>query len=224
MSEPSMKEGTIPFNVPGAGKLCSTWYKVFGNLDDGTPPLILLHGGPGACHEYLLPFADITSQYSIPTIFYDQIGNGQSTRLPEKMGDTNFWTVQLFHDELDNLIDSLGIRERGFNILGQSWGGMMGSSFATKRPKGLQHLIIANSPASMELWVESGRGLLDVMPDVRDTINHYEGKGEYDNQDYKKAIATLYAKHLCNVEPWPAPEVKAAMDHLEEDTTVYMTM
>ena len=225
MAEPTFKEGQVTINVPAAGKPCSTWYRVYGDLTGSRTPLVLLHGGPGACHEYLLPFVDLTQQFGIPTIFYDQIGNGKGTRLPEKMGDTTFWTPQLFHDELDNLIDALGIREGGFDILGQSWGGMMGSSYATKRPKGLRRLIIANSPASMELWVESGKQLLAGLPqNVQETIKKYEESGDLENSDYKDAIGVLYAKHLCRTEPWPAPEAKISLDRLEEDPTTYMTM
>lgn len=50
---------------------------------------------------------------------YDQIGCGRSTDLPEKLGDEAFWSVELFVAELDNL----GLRETGFHLLGQSWGG-----------------------------------------------------------------------------------------------------
>lgn len=54
---------------------------------------------------------------------YDQIGCGRSTHLPEKLGDEAFWSVELFVRELDNLIYYLGLRETGFHLLGQSWGG-----------------------------------------------------------------------------------------------------
>jgi len=51
-------------------------------------------------------------------VHYDQVGGGRSTLLPEKGAD--FWTVQLFLDELDNLLEVLGIAGR-YNLLGQSW-------------------------------------------------------------------------------------------------------
>jgi pimeloyl-ACP methyl ester carboxylesterase len=85
-----MTEGTAPFNVPGLSEPCKTWYKVFGDLATSTSktPLIVVHGGPGACHDYLLPLVDLAP--SRPLVFYDQLGNGRSTHLPDKNGDEAF--------------------------------------------------------------------------------------------------------------------------------------
>jgi len=60
---------------------------------------------------------------------------------------------------LENLLTHLGTREH-FDLFGQSWGGMLGSEFAVTQLKGLKRLIIANSLASRELWVEAANGLL----------------------------------------------------------------
>jgi hypothetical protein len=46
----------------------------------------------------------MTADYGIPVILYDQVGCGQSMLLPEMMGDTSFWTVDLFMEELENLL------------------------------------------------------------------------------------------------------------------------
>lgn len=101
MTNIPMMEGKVSFNVPKAGKPCSTYYKVVGDLNSGKTPIIALHGGSGAGHEYLLGLTDLTEKLSIPTVFYDQIGTGQSTHLPEKNSDVSFWTEELFHDELE---------------------------------------------------------------------------------------------------------------------------
>jgi L-proline amide hydrolase len=55
---------------------------------------------------------------------YDQLGCGKSTHLPEKAGDGEFWTTQLFLDELDNLVGNL-LGDGKYDLLGQSWGGMV---------------------------------------------------------------------------------------------------
>jgi L-proline amide hydrolase len=37
-----------------------TWYRVEGELGaGGPPPLVVLHGGPGATHDYLLSLTDL---------------------------------------------------------------------------------------------------------------------------------------------------------------------
>ena len=77
----------------------------------------------------------LASTHSIPVIMYDQLGIGKSTHLPEKNGDGEFWTVSLFLAELDNLLQHLGIQD-DYDLLGQSWGGMLGACHAIKQPKG----------------------------------------------------------------------------------------
>lgn len=216
-------EGELDFDVPAAGKPCKTWYKIFGDLTSGKTPLLLLHGGPGACHEYVLPITDLTKRHNIPVVVYDQLGNGKSTRLREKNGDATFWTPDLFMSEIDNLIDHLGLRESGYSLLGQSWGGMLAAQYATHRPKGLRKLIISNSPAAMHLWCEAAQKLRKAMPDVDRVLSKHEKDGTTDNPEYAAATMEFYKVHLCRVVPFPAC-VQAAMDHLEEDPTVYGTM
>ena len=91
----------------------------------------------------------MTANTSTPVIVYDQLGCGKSTHLPSQPEPKKFWTPKLFLDELDNLVEKLGIEK--YDVLGQSWGGMLGAMHAINRPKGLRKLIIADSPASMEL-------------------------------------------------------------------------
>ena len=83
---PGTTTGTVSVSIPTAGKDCFTWYKVVGNLKPGVTPLIAVHGGPGLSHDYLLCLSDIHSRFGIPVIFYDQVGTGISTHLPEKNG------------------------------------------------------------------------------------------------------------------------------------------
>ena len=56
--------------VPGG----RVWWMRVGT-GSGTP-LLLLHGGPGAAHLYLLPLGALADER--PVIFYDQLGCGQS--------------------------------------------------------------------------------------------------------------------------------------------------
>lgn len=161
MTEFPVSESELAWEVPDAGKPCKTWFKILGDLGSTRgPALIALHGGPGAGHEYLMPFADLYKPYGIPIILYDQIGCGKSTHLPEKMGDTKFWSFELFSKELDTLIDHLDLRERGFFLLGQSWGGVLAASYAMSRPQGkspagLKKLVIASGPSSIPLYGKS---------------------------------------------------------------------
>ncbi len=197
-----------------------TWYRVTGDLGTGKTPIVLLHGGPGAGHNYIDSYKLLAND-GRAVIHYDQLGCGNSTHLPNAPVD--FWTPQLFVDELENLIDHLGIRA-GFHVLGQSWGGMLGAEYAVRHPKGLKSLTIANSPASMALWTSEAMRQRSEMPqDIQDALNKYEASADYDNPAYKAATDWVYARHVCRVIPNP-PEVVASFTQLAADPTVYHTM
>lgn len=197
-----------------------TWYRVTGDLRSGKPPLVVVHGGPGCTHDYVDSFKDI-AQTGRAVVHYDQVGNGRSTHLRDKGAD--FWTVQFFVDELNNLVDHLGIRP-AYCLLGQSWGGMLGAEFAVRRPAGLKALVIANSPASMDLWVSEANRLRECLPaDVQKTLLKHEAAGTTDTKEYEDAVKTFYERHVCRVVPMPA-EVERTFAAIAEDPTVYHTM
>lgn len=156
-----MTAGYITFQY--GGETFQTYYKIFGALDGRTrTPLVVVHGGPGLTHDYLLPVSDLAATVSIPVVFYDQIGNGLSTHLKEK--PPTFWTVDLFINELVNLLDHLNIKN-AFDILGHSWGGILSSELEVQRqPVGLKHLVLSDSLASSALWNKSTMELVSTLP------------------------------------------------------------
>ena len=224
MSPPTPTCGRIDFSVPDAGKPCQTWYSTYGNLTPTSCPLVALHGGPGVPHNYLLPLVDLVTSYNIPVVLYDQIGCGNSTHLPDRMGDNAFWSEELFMDELENLVEQLGIKS-SFYLLGQSWGGMLGSRFAAVRQhSGLRKLIISNSPANMVSWVKAADRLrLDLPEDIQARLTKHEAEGTTESQDYEDAVDVYYQKHLCRVHPYPA-ELTMSFEKMKEDPTVQWTM
>ncbi|OCL06054.1 proline iminopeptidase [Glonium stellatum] len=223
MASLKITEGEADFSVPAAGKACKTWYKVFGDLKSGARPLIGLHGGPGAGHNYLMSLEDLTSKHGIPVILYDQLGTGRSTHLQEKNGDTSFWTIDLFLRELDNLLKHLGIQE-DYDVFGNSWGGMLGAEHAVRQPVGLHRLVIADSPADMGMWVMAANKLRRQLPqEVQDVLKRHEDDGTTDSSEYEEAVMSFYKRHLCRVCPMPE-EVVAMFDNIKMDPTVYHTM
>ena len=166
----------IPLDPPdGVDKPCFTYCKIFGDLKQTTKrPLIVVHGGPGMCHNYLLALADLSDSGTV-VVFYDQLGGGKSTHLPEKNGDEQFWTEDLFIYEFDNLLRYLHIED--FDVLGQSWGGMLMSRWASRQPRGLHRLVIADSPISMKLFVEAANRLrLQLPPETQVRLTFRQGK------------------------------------------------
>ncbi len=207
-------EGYAPFEGH------QTWYRVTGDLSLPKTPLVVVHGGPGCTHDYVDAFADL-AETGRAVIHYDQLGNGNSTRLPDAPKD--FWTVDLFLREMDNLLDHLKIRDR-YMLLGQSWGGMLSSEHAVRRPAGLKALVIANSPPSMRLWVAEANRLREDLPaEIQETLLKYEASGDLANPEYKAASRAFYDRHVCRVVPWPA-EVARTFATMDEDATVYEAM
>ncbi|PPQ98090.1 hypothetical protein CVT26_003260 [Gymnopilus dilepis] len=199
------REGLIPFTC-GEGSY-QTFYKIFGDLADKKhTPVVVIHGGPGMVHDYLLAFTDLYTKDSIPVVFYDQIGNGLSTHLPHKPSE--FWTIDLFIDELVNLVNHLGIKDC-FDIVGHSWGGMLACEFEVRRqPAGLRRLVLSNSAADMGLRRQSGAQLIQPFPEeVKEGLT----LGFKDREKYCKALEIFYAVHCCRVHPFPL-EFQYALD------------
>ncbi|KAL8739479.1 MAG: hypothetical protein Q9190_007722 [Brigantiaea leucoxantha] len=218
------QEGEISFHVPAANKPCKTWYQLYGSLSSSRRPLVALHGGPGVPHNYLLSLLDLTlPPYSIPLILYDQLGCGKSTHLPELHGSATFWTVELFLSELSNLLSHLGI-QNNYDLLGQSWGGMLGACHAITQPPGLHRLVIADSPADMVQWVTVADRLRKQLPaDIQEILKRCEDEGREGAPEYEEAMMVYYDRHVCRLKPMPA-ELEESFRLLKEDGTVYMTM
>jgi L-proline amide hydrolase len=199
-----------------------TWYSVVGEIDGAdAAPLVVLHGGPGAAHDYLWPLSQLADVGHRACVFYDQIGCGRSQHMPDAPAD--FWTVELFRRELDALLEHLGIAGR-YHVLGQSWGGMLGMEHALMQPPGLRSLVVANSPASMDLWLAEANRLRGLLPtDVQQTLARHEAAGTTDSEEYREAMMRFYERHLCRVVPFPEP-LQRTFAQLEDDPTVYYTM
>jgi L-proline amide hydrolase len=196
-----------------------TWFRVTGDLASGKPPLFVLHGGPGCTHDYVDALKDLAAT-GRAVVHYDQLGNGRSTHLRDKGAD--FWTPQLFIDELNNLVAHLGVRS--FDIFGQSWGGMLGAEYAVTQPAGLRRLVIADSPADMVTWVAEANRLRRGLPaEVQEALTRHEAAGTTDSPEYLQAVLAFYAKHVCRIQPMPG-EVARTFAAMEEDPTVYRTM
>jgi L-proline amide hydrolase len=198
-----------------------TWYRVVGELDPrGTlTPVVICHGGPGAGHDYCEPIADL-SRSGRACVLYDQLGCGKSDHLPDAAAD--FWSPQLFKDELVELTRHLGISDR-HAVVGQSWGGMLAMEYALDHPPGLRGMVVADSPASMPLWVSEANRLRQDLPrDVQETLTRHEETGTTDDPDYRAAVDVFYERHVCRV---PRPDcVQRSFDLIDADPTVYHTM
>ena len=136
------------------------WYRRLGGGD--ALPVLLLHGGPGAAHDYMLPLAERLSEHR-PAIVYDQLGCGRSDR-PD---DTSLWTVDRFAAEVDQVRTALGLDR--CHLLGQSWGGWLAIDYMARGPAGVAGLVLASTSASIAQFVAGARGLIDELPEPHRT-------------------------------------------------------
>ena len=128
----------------------------------------------------------------------------------------------MFKDELLAVTGHLGIAQR-YAVLGQSWGGMLAMEHALDRPTGLTALVVADSPASMPLWVQEANRLRALLPpQVEATLAAHEATGTTDDPAYEAAVQVFYDRHLCRV---PAPAcVQASFAQIAAEPTAYHTM
>ena len=213
MTTPSTSDGFLHFRG------YHTWFQVRGDLESGRTPLVTLHGGPGAAHNYLEPLGELAAD-GRPVVFYDQLGCGLSTHLRDAPHD--FWNVELFLDELDALLGHLDISS-DYHLLGQSWGGMLAAEHAVRAPVGLRSLILSNSLASSARWAQGATRLRGQLPtDVEEALDHHETAGTTDDPEYLAAVEEYYSRHVCRI---PLPDfIQASFDQLADDPTVYGTM
>ncbi|KAA1477686.1 proline-specific peptidase [Dentipellis sp. KUC8613] len=214
------KTGYVDFKYEG--EEFKTWYKIVGDLQNGVRPLVLLHGGPGIAHNYLLPLAALATSHNTPVVFYDQTGIGRSSHAPAK--PASFWSVELFVAELDQVLAQLGIAG-DFDLLGHSWGGMLAAEYAVRRrPAGLKHLVLTDSLASMPLWERCTNRLLEALPEeLREMLKRHEAAGTTEDKEYQEGMMVFYAKHVCRVQPWPK-DLNDSFETMAQDPTVYHTM
>lgn len=102
-------------------------------LGDG-PPVVVLHGGPGAHHDYLLPaFSRLADEYRL--CFYDQRGGGRS-RVPRPYEIT--WRDHVA--DLELLRETWGLDH--LVLIGYSWGGLLALLYAAEHPERAQALVL----------------------------------------------------------------------------------
>lgn len=159
-------------------------------------PLLLLHGGPGAGHDYLEPLEALASERAV--IFYDQLGCGHSDR----PGARALWTIERFADEVAEVRAALGLGR--CHVLGQSWGGWLGIEYLLRRPEGLASVVLASTSASIPQFTAECRRLMGRLPpEMRDAIERHGARGELDHPAYRAAADAFYSRHVCRLPNWP---------------------
>ena len=196
------------------------WTKRVGN--NPNMKVLLLHGGPGATHEYFEIFDSYFPNAEIEYYYYDQLESAYS----DQPNDSTLWSVDRYVDEVEQVRKALGLNADNFYILGSSWGGILGMEYALKYQQHLKGLIISNMMASIPAYMEYADKVLgpQLPSDVLSEIRSLEEKGDYGNPRYSELIFThYYPEHVLRMplEDWPNP-VNRAFANINAD--LYVTM
>ncbi len=101
-------------------------------------PLLIVHGGPGASHDYFLPYL-LPLARTNRVIFIDERGSGKS----EKLEDPKGYTVENMVEDVEAVRDHLGLGK--ISLLGHSYGGVLAQAYAFKYQANLSHLILGST-------------------------------------------------------------------------------
>ena len=192
------------------------WYRLNGSHHFGTgrTPLIVIHGGPGMSHHYLLPLVDLADER--PVILYDQLDSGHSDRpnLPAN------WNVERFVLEVEELRQALSLDR--VLVFGNSWGGTVAAEYAMTRPKGLVALVLSSPLLKTGRWVADNTKYRGQLPeDTRRTLDKHEAAGTIYSAEYQDAVMVFYRRHFNRMDPWP-DELNRTFEALSGD--LYVTM
>jgi proline iminopeptidase len=104
------------------------------------PLVVVLHGGPGAHHDYLLPQYDLLAKRR-SLLYYDQRGGGQS---PVPRDTPLGWREHVA--DLHELRGQLGLER--LTLCGYSWGGLLAILYVLEHPANVERMALV-SPASV---------------------------------------------------------------------------
>ena len=166
-----------------------TFYKTFGK----GKPLLIINGGPGMNSNGFEDMAKTLGENQ-QTIIYDQRGTGKSKL--SKLDSKNI-SMKIMADDVESLRKHLKIKK--WNILGHSFGGMLGSYYATVYPNSIDKLILSSS-GGVDLTLLKSPNLIEagLSKAEKDSLDYWNDKIEKGDTSYKarlgrgKAMAPAY--------------------------------
>jgi proline iminopeptidase len=178
------------------------WTRRFGNSP--RIKLLLLHGGPGATHEYFEPCDSYLPAGGIEYYYYDQLGSHFS----DQPDVDELWELPRFVNEVEQVRIALGLDAANFFLLGHSWGGILAVEYALAHQQHLKGLVISNMMMSIpEYNLYAEKVLMPTMdPAVLAEIRCLEAAKDYQNPRYMELLMQHhYVHHVLRmpVGSWP---------------------
>jgi proline iminopeptidase len=144
-------------------------------------PLVIVHGGPGASHDYFLPYLLPLARHN-RLIFVDERGSGKSQKLDDPAG----YTVENMVEDLEAVRQGLVLGK--ISLLGHSYGGVLAQAYALKYQNNLTHLILCSTfPSTAQMNQVFVKMKEKMTPELRARIDAAEKEGLFGHgKDYEK--------------------------------------
>jgi proline iminopeptidase len=183
------------------------WTKRIGN--NPRIKVLLLHGGPGATHEYLEAFDSWFPGAGIEYYYYDQLGSAYS----DQPADPRLLDLPRFVEEVEQVRVALKLDKDDFYLYGQSWGGILAIEYALKYQQHLKGMVISNMMSSIPAYNHYAQTVLMPAMDQGQLaeIQRMEAAGKYDDPHYDELLMPFYQEHLLRMPPeqWPDPVLRS---------------
>lgn len=143
------------------------YYEEFGK----GKPLIIVHGGPGASHDYFLPYLIPLARHN-RLIFIDERGSGRS----QVLEDSAQYTVENMVEDVEAVRKALGLSN--ISLLGHSYGGVLAQAYALKYQEHLSHLILCSTfPSTSQMNEVFKKMRAKMSPELGNRIDKMEKEG-----------------------------------------------
>ena len=188
LAAPALAAGSPPSSPPSSGVYpvqegfvdaggVLVYYQSLGRGE----PLVVLHGGPGASHDYFLPYLLPLMRHH-RLIFIDERGSGRS----EALVDAKDYTVENMVEDVEAVRRQLGLGK--IDLLGHSYGGVLAQAYALKYQGNLAHLVLCSTFSSTQAMNAVFDRMKEKMaPELRERIAKLETEGLFGHgKDFEK--------------------------------------
>ena len=195
---------------------CRIFYKARGKPTKGT--ILTIHGGPGADHIIMLPFADL-AQFGYRVAWYDQSGCGRSARPRAR----SHYTLANWGDEAEGVRRALRLGR--VHVVGHSFGALVALEMVLRHPKAVRSLTLGSGYSSAEQAFQEGMRQFRLAPKRLRTIiqraestrqlsdpRYLRAKEEYARLPQRTSEGRPAVLRRSEVEPWEVSQMLAGFN------------
>ncbi|HEX2868129.1 MAG TPA: alpha/beta hydrolase [Ignavibacteriales bacterium] len=174
-------------NINGEKIYCQT-------TGDGEEDIVVVHGGPGLAHNYLMPhFKELSDNYRL--IYYDQRGSG----LSEPLKKDELHLMDSMVSDLEGVRKAFNIEK--MNLAGQSFGALIAINYALKYPQNVKTLLLLEPAPGKTEYIkdfseEIVRRLSDRNKEILKRIVNSDEFSKFDPEAFKAFLRTRFKAYF----------------------------